>query len=278
MAERAVPAPGSAWTLEEILVIDNNPDGSAKPVVTELAATTGAPLRYVHEPQPGIVAARNKALDEANGEVLVFIDDDEVALEGWPDGLLQVMARTGAAMVGGPVESEFVAPPPQWVVETGYFKQPSRTDGSQPTWLSTCNVAIDLVPIRAAGLRFDPRFPHGEDAMFSRQAARLGLGLGWSASAMVREFVDPERTTVQWRRNRHRISTDAWVRTNLALDPSIRTELSATAKAAWRLVEGTVTSVAGVVTGNRARRYAGLALISQARGGIEGVLAHRRQR
>src|SRR3954469_16278179 len=39
-----------------VLVVDNDPEASARPVAA------GSPVRYVHEPRPGIAAARNRAL------------------------------------------------------------------------------------------------------------------------------------------------------------------------------------------------------------------------
>ena len=275
----AVPPPDAGWSLEEILVVDNNPDGAARPVVDRLRAElAGPPIRWVHEAEPGIVAARNRALDEAGGRVLVFLDDDEVALPGWPDGLLATMAATGAGMVGGPVVTRFAEPPPDWVLEGRFFDLAPQPDRSRPGWLSTCNIAIDLGVVRRLGLRFDPRFPHGEDAMFSRLAASRGVELRWSATAVVEELVDPSRTTLAWRRNRHRISTDAWVRTELDLDGSTRTQLAVLARAASRLIQGVATTAAGRVRRREATTNAGLALISQARGGFEGLRAHRAQR
>ena len=276
MVACAVPEPDSGWSLHEILIVDNNPSGSAEPVVQELAAETNAPLTYAHEPSPGIVAARNRALTEASGEILVFLDDDEVALPGWPDGLLRTMETSGAALVGGPVVSEFIEEPPQWVIDSGFFELPPQPDGSVPTWLSTCNIAIDLVKTRPENLTFDARYPHGEDGAFSRLAASKGLGLRWSATAEVKEFVEPVRTTVAWRCNRHRISTDAWVRVDLDLDPSLKSQATIVAKAGYRFVEGVVTMAAGLATRSEAKRYSGLALIAQARGGIEGLIRHRR--
>ena len=63
----------------EVLVIDNNPDGDAGPVVAALreqaeAVQGAAPLHYVHQPRPGLSAARNAALERAAGSLLAFID------------------------------------------------------------------------------------------------------------------------------------------------------------------------------------------------------------
>ena len=92
----AVPEPDSGWLVHEIIVIDNNPDGLAKPVVEDLIAEHSAPIRYVHEGAAGIVAGRNRALDEAEGNTLVFIDDDEIERLDGDDARERVAATAGA--------------------------------------------------------------------------------------------------------------------------------------------------------------------------------------
>ncbi|RZI88301.1 MAG: glycosyltransferase, partial [Microbacterium sp.] len=61
-----------------LLVVDNDPDASARDLVEGLG------VRYVHEPRPGIAAVRNRAIVEAgDATAVVFIDDDEVPEPGW---------------------------------------------------------------------------------------------------------------------------------------------------------------------------------------------------
>ena len=69
----------------ELLVIDNAPsDERTKQFCAETSGVT-----YVREPVPGLNFARNRALAEASGEVLAFLDDDVVVDRGWLAGLLQ---------------------------------------------------------------------------------------------------------------------------------------------------------------------------------------------
>src|SRR5215203_6026996 len=75
----------SASTDADILVVDNSPEGGAKQQVALARARARRAIRYAHEPQPGIAAARNRALLEANADLLVFIDDDERPQAGWLD-------------------------------------------------------------------------------------------------------------------------------------------------------------------------------------------------
>lgn len=265
------------WTLAEVLVVDNDPAGSAQDVVRAFACDHAVPVRYVREPNQGLATARNRALDEASTDVLVFIDDDETAQPGWPGGLIQVMVDRDAGLVGGPVRTEFLEDPPAWVVEGRFFARPEPADGADQSWLRSGNLAIDLAKIRAAGVRFDSRFDSsgGEDVAFSRVAHDRGLGLRWSAEAAVTELVGPERTTVRWLARRERRSTTNWVRVEVGLDRSSARKLLIIARGAARLLQGATAVVVGLATLRSSRVVAGLVTASRGVGSFEG-LADRR--
>src|SRR5579863_4056039 len=79
----------------EIVVVDNDPDGSAQPTVEAIAARSGLPIRYVHERRPGISHARNTGVAQAAGRYLAFLDDDEVADPHWLAPFLATLRRFG---------------------------------------------------------------------------------------------------------------------------------------------------------------------------------------
>lgn len=264
------------YTVLEVLVVDNDRTPSAAAAVAAWAERHGlGPLiRHVHEPEPGLAAARNRALNEARAPILVFIDDDEVAEPGWPGGLVTVMARTGAAMVGGPVRTRFEHEPPDWVVDGGHFERPEAAHGTRAAWLRSGNLAIDLTQTEAAGLRFDQRFAFsgGEDVAFSRAAAELGLDLRWSAQGAVTEIVGPDRTTVRWVTRRARTTTAAYVRAQPASVRSRRWRLSMLARAGLRLGQGGATVALGAVTVHYGRVIAGMAQLHRGLGFLQGLL------
>lgn len=271
--------PATSWRLHDVLIVDNDRTPSAQGIVEALiGAGHPLPLRYRHEPTPGLAAARNRALDDAGGDVLVFIDDDEVAEPGWPDGLLRVMASTGAALVGGPVRTRFDHEPPSWVVDGGLFDRPEPADCTPQVWLRSGNLAVDLTLIRAHGLRFDQRFAFsgGEDTDFSLRARRLGLGLQWSATAPVSEVVGSDRTTLAWLTRRERLATANWVRAEVAGDPTLRRRALISARATTRLAQGLALTAAGVATGRRSRSAWGLMRLSRAVGSFHGLAGRAR--
>ncbi|PHS23753.1 MAG: family 2 glycosyl transferase, partial [Robiginitomaculum sp.] len=56
--------------LVEIVVLDNDPEASAREIVKSLAANTRWPIEYGHEPEPGVANARNAALRLAKAKLV----------------------------------------------------------------------------------------------------------------------------------------------------------------------------------------------------------------
>ena len=270
------------WSIAEVLVVDNDPAGSARSTVLGAArkADTAAPVRYVHEPLPGVANARNRALSEARGDVLVFIDDDEIPASSWPTGLLAVLHETGAAMVGGPVHTEFTSPPPRWVTEGRFFERDEPPHLSLQTWLRSGNLAIDLDQVKAAGIRFDPRYRQGEDSAFTRTARAAGLQLRWSSNGAITEFVDAERFSPRWRWRREYVSHRAWTRSSLDIAAGSPDRVVARGRAALvalvRAAQGGSQVIVGLSTANAARRIEGLANLAGAAGRMVEIVAYRR--
>jgi glycosyltransferase involved in cell wall biosynthesis len=60
----------------EIVIVDNGSSDDTVDVIEDWAAAGSAPVRLLHEPKPGVSRARNHALRIADGQLLVFTDDD----------------------------------------------------------------------------------------------------------------------------------------------------------------------------------------------------------
>jgi len=68
---------------EEVLIIDNAPaTDRTERLVAEFRSLLPN-IRHVVETRPGLSRARNTALDEACGEIVIFIDDDTIPEPGW---------------------------------------------------------------------------------------------------------------------------------------------------------------------------------------------------
>jgi glycosyltransferase involved in cell wall biosynthesis len=89
--------------ISEIVVVDNDPSGSAAAGVEALRALAPWPLVYVHAPRPGVATARNAGLTATRASLIAFLDDDETASPGWLAALLKAQETTGAEAVFGPI-------------------------------------------------------------------------------------------------------------------------------------------------------------------------------
>ena len=227
-----------------VLIVDNDPQAGARAVVeaaraalaggqSEAAESSGqagpsgsadsdaaatSRLVYVHEPEPGIVAGRNRALSEARGsDALVFIDDDEIPSPGWLASLVSTWRSQECAAVTGPTPPTFEDTPSPWVTASGAFDSWEAADGAQVRSADTGNLLLDLGVVERLGLRFDPRYglTGGEDSLFTRQLTRAGGVIRFAAGAIVTKRVPAARARRTWVLERSLRSGSSWARVRI---------------------------------------------------------------
>jgi GT2 family glycosyltransferase len=87
----------------EIVVVDNASTDATPAAIAAAAADSAVPLRGVHEPQKGVVAARNRGIREARGRWIAFFDDDQLADPRWLTELHRGAVQKQCRVVGGAV-------------------------------------------------------------------------------------------------------------------------------------------------------------------------------
>jgi glycosyltransferase involved in cell wall biosynthesis len=256
-----------------VLVIDNDPAGTGAAAVTEAAgrpaAGLGCPVTVVVEAEPGISAARNRALHASSDQdLLVFVDDDEVPHPGWLDALHATYRATGADAVAGLVVSRYAVEPEPWVVAGGFYDRAHRRGlptGSTIPVAATNNLLLDLRAVRRTGLAFDPALglSGGEDTHFTSALTRAGGRIVWCAEAVVSDVVPPDRLTRSYLLARSAGLTNASARVALMLAPGrgrraalrVRTLAAGAARGMLGSLQIAQAMVRGDVAGNaRGRR------------------------
>lgn len=180
----------------EILVVDNDPQGSAAPVAERLAAASAIPIRYVLEQRPGISHARNTGVAHAAGRYLAFLDDDEVVGPDWLAHMRETLQRFEADAVVGAVLPHF----PEGAAIDAYRRHAYTRDARAPTGtpLLRWNIGNSLFDKARCFVGPEPFLPKlgrtgGEDTVFLRQMTRRGCKMVWCAEAPAWETVPAER-------------------------------------------------------------------------------------
>lgn len=263
-----------------VVVVDNDVDGSARPVVEQYQDQFTTPIIYAVETERGISFARNRSIALAEGcEFVAFIDDDEYAEPAWLDELYNVQRTYDADIVCGMVLPEFETIPPQWARQGRFFEKRGGKTGTQLRSASTANVLFRRDVLQWVEGPFDPRFAltGGSDAFLSKQLFRRGARIVWCDEAVVHEVIPPNRATVRWviQRSYRRGNTVALCEATMT--PQLRRSLSMVFKrGAWHVIRGTRKLAVSPFNG-RTAAVRSLAEIAEGCGTILGLAGHRYQ-
>ena len=185
----------------ELLVVDNDAACSAQPVV-ERYGNARMCVRYASEPEPGVANVRNKAIDEARGRLIAFLDDDQSAPSNWLRDLLSAYDLHSPAVTFGPVET---ALPEENFRHASYFKKFFARRGPQTTGLygefyGCGNSLFDLDQMPKSEQLFDTRSNEtgGEDDILFSKLDQTGHKFGWAANAPVFEHVPENRLHLRY--------------------------------------------------------------------------------
>lgn len=99
----------------EVLIVDNNSTDGTRELVTEFCSRPPHRFRYVFERQQGLSHARNAGIREAQGEIVVFTDDDVTVEKSWLRNLVAPLADPEWAGAGGRIEPVWTSMCPDWL-------------------------------------------------------------------------------------------------------------------------------------------------------------------
>jgi O-antigen biosynthesis protein len=112
------------YTNLNIIVIDNAPSSDA---TAQLIQSRFPQVHYIHEPRKGLNNARNRAIAEASGEIIAFIDDDAIADPHWIQAIAAAFESDDVMCVTGLVAPAELNTPGQELFERyGYSKSFNR--------------------------------------------------------------------------------------------------------------------------------------------------------
>lgn len=206
----------------EIVVVDNDPGLSAQGVLADWQTRSRFALTADAFGQSNIASARNRLVSLAQGERILFLDDDQHPHDPrWLLALSDAMDAHAADAVFGAVKPLFEPQTPDWIRNAGHFDMdpPHMLTGTPVTKdLAHCgNSLIRMACLQSVSPPFDVAYGKtgGEDSVFFQHLLTQGRKLIWCADGAVSEYVSPQRATATWLLTRSYREGQTWARTEL---------------------------------------------------------------
>jgi len=184
----------------EIIIIDNDPEGSARDVYKQFHNIRQVEFSYDVQPIKNISLTRNKAVKKSTGDFLLFIDDDEVAGPDWVAKILKTIIDYEADGVFGRIIAQYNRPISNW--KKKYFMSgfTCPKTGTEASDLRTGNCIIKASIIKGIAGPFDAAYgtTGGEDRHLFERLKRKGARFINCFEAWTSEIIPPERTQILW--------------------------------------------------------------------------------
>jgi glycosyltransferase involved in cell wall biosynthesis len=199
-----------AW---ETLVVNNGGTDHTDQVIDSFVGRL--PIRRAMEPRRGLSNARNRAIDEARGDYIIWTDDDVVVDPGWLAAYADAFrCWPDAAIFGGRIVPKFEEPMPEWFRQSlsefgGMLAARDFKDGDMPLEIEAArppfgpNMAVRAVEQRR--FRYDPALGlgpgqrrRGEETELMRRILKAGARGRWVPNAQVEHCMSLAQQTVAY--------------------------------------------------------------------------------
>lgn len=186
-----------------VVVVDNDPSGSAEPLVEAARRSGSLDIRYHVEKERGITHARNAALrvaEQLGVEWIAWIDDDEAPHPDWLRLVLETQRATDADVVIGPSVPIYEPGSTPWLVDSGAFETERFVTGQPFPFFHTRTSGVIQRSSAVPPEGFDNRLAlsGGSDRVFFTRIHRAGGRFVWDDRAIVDEWVPRSRVRAAW--------------------------------------------------------------------------------
>ena len=189
----------------EVLIVDNDKNGSAKNVVEEVSKGFPYIIHYRIQEERGLSPARNKVLKSAielDADYIACFDDDDSPDKNWLLGLWNFEKAKSAQLgkpviVTGPAFSRFDKEYPKYI-KMNFRSKTTKKTGQLRHTAATGNVLIPIEVVKN-GVFFDEcyKFMGGEDGEFFQKAQTFGFEIYWCNEAVVYENITEEKANIK---------------------------------------------------------------------------------
>lgn len=198
----------------EVLVVDNNSTDDTREVVRKLKKKYPE-LRYVVETNQGLSHARNRALKEARGRIVAFIDDDCTVMPDWITNVAQVFEDPAIGCAGGRISVQYPGEKPSWITPEmeslfGLYDHGDEPCCTDRVFGGNLLVRRDLA-LQLGGFSTNLGYQGakhigGEDIDYAIRVAQAGYKIAYVPNARAIHHVEPERVNQKWLLKRIRLN------------------------------------------------------------------------
>jgi hypothetical protein len=202
--------PRGRW---ELVVVDNRSD---QPVAGWIDLSWHPASRIVREEELGLTPARLCGIRESKGDLMIFVDDDNVLDSDFLETLLCVAReKPFLGSWSGQCRPQFEEPPPAWTrlywgnlvireFEKDVWSNMPRLPATMPLGAGLCvrrQVALFYLDLHQSGKRAFQFDRNGRSLLSAGDndlagcACDVGLGVGLIASLKLTHLISPERLT-----------------------------------------------------------------------------------
>ena len=181
----------------ELLVVDNA-SSDHTPQVARDASLPNMPVRYVREPRRGKGYAYNTGMAQANGEILLFTDDDVRPPVNWIDGMCRPIASGQADAIAGGVQiAKHLLRPWMENYHRRWFAASENLAQTFVEGLVGANMAFSrkvLAKVPEFDIELGPgALGFGDDSLFGIQIVKAGYRMIGAPDIRVEHHFDPGR-------------------------------------------------------------------------------------
>lgn len=244
----------------QFIIVDNDQNGSAGEIVSEMTAHLPGEVEYLVEPRQGVSFARNRGIALAEtADWVALVDDDERVESDWLANLLWAAEYYRADVVQGPVIPEYAGEVPNWIDPGHYLLGKRQFEGELLSEARSGNLLIKNALLKEIEGPLDARLNRsgGGDTLLTRALKRKGAKLIHTNRARVYEKRPAERLSLKWmfKRNFRIGNTNALV--CRYLDGGLGWRFYYAGMGLGRMVQCLVLCLAGLFKG-RAEIYRGV--------------------
>lgn len=196
----------SSW---ELILVDNNSQDKTKTFVEGFQKRCKLNIEYVFEGKPGLSHARNRGIEQADGEVIAFTDDDVIVDKYWLLNIQKAFEEHDVSCVGGKILPIWEIPKPKWLTQELGHVLALLDRGDKPLYLDSpvvwgANFAIKSDTFEKYGGfdtnlgRIPGRLFAGEETEFVRRILNKGEKILYDPNAVVYHYIPSHKISKRY--------------------------------------------------------------------------------